>query len=93
MKEKQLNKLELNLTATEVENENVQLAVKVDAACTPSFLANAFARLMEQDKTIKEAMIYAVLNDVVDSMSDDVKEKLAKRADELLYNIKPTAQA
>lgn len=91
MKEKQLNKLELNITATELEDESVDFGVKMNASCTINFLGNAFVRLMEQDKMIKEAMHLAVLNGFLESMGDDLKNKLNKEADKLFSNVKAQA--
>jgi hypothetical protein len=90
---KQLNRLELSINAKELEDESVDFAVKMDAGCTINFLGNAFVRLMEQDKMIKEAMHLAVLNGFLESMGDDLKDKLNREASNLFSKNQPKAQA
>lgn len=93
---KKLSKLELTIKATELEDETVDLSVNMNAACTTAFLANAFARLMEQDKIVKEAMELAVFNEFIENMGGEIKKellknKMNKEADKLFSNVKAQA--
>ena len=93
---KKLSKLELTIKAIELEDETVDLSVNMNAACTTAFLANAFSRLMEQDKIVKEAMELAVFNEFIENMGGEIKKellknKLNKEADNLFSNVKAQA--
>lgn len=89
MSKKNLENLEINISAVQKEDESVDFGLKVSANCSVPFMAEAFAKLIKEDNTIKAAMAIAVLDAMYKENGRDIKDDL----DALIKNTKVHAQA
>lgn len=86
---KNLNRLEINISAQEKADETIDFSMKVDAACNLPFLANAFAHLLKEDESIRAAISIALL----DSMMKEEGATFKGDIESYLKKNKPQAQA